>query len=414
MPVNIAIAYHSTSTEDMNTISDGIKQIRIESLLISESTPTALHERSIIIQKSSVVIIIASRKFQNDVSCMELLHYAKDLKKKILMINPNKNYKPFGSVGAIGASSELGILQVSDETPLDIGIEKILNYLSNQRPKSTKIATETNDENKKDIILTHSTIKANVLISYHSEAAATFDLIKEALSNKKINFIGEECTNGKSSILTSQLLVVIMSAKYEESDYGLLIVETAKRKKKPIIPVSVKKSFKPDKWLGLVIAGKLYYRLFSKEEAYKQFYDSTPMNNFIYSINAGLSLVNLGNRDEIEIASLKKRLDECKSKLPPNWEQKPIKSINFNLEPVKVILKEHKANLNMHYVHTEVTRVNFIPPKINYDAFGVPMRTKYDCMISYQWDFQDLVRSVYTDLYMRSLSIWFGKKFFLN
>jgi hypothetical protein len=62
MPVNIAKAYHSTSTEDMNTISDGIKQICIESLLISESTPTALHERSLIIQKSSVVIIIAGRK----------------------------------------------------------------------------------------------------------------------------------------------------------------------------------------------------------------------------------------------------------------------------------------------------------------------------------------------------------------
>ena len=411
MPVNIALAYHSNNIDDVNKIIDGIKQIRIEPFLISESTPVALHARSTIIQKSSLVIIIASRKFQNDMSCMELLNYAKDLKKKIIMINPNKTYRPFGSLGAIGASSELGVLQVNDDLLLDIGIEKILNYLSNQRPKSMKILADTADENKEDIKLTHSNINANVLISYHSEAKATFDLIKEALNNKKINFIGEECSSGKTSILTSQLLVVLMSSKYEESDYGLLIVETARSKKKPIIPISISKSFKPDKWLGLVIAGKLYYRLFSKEEAYKHFYDSTPMNNFIYSIEAGLSLANLGNRDEIEIASLKKRIDECKSKLPStNWEQKSIKSINFNLEPVKITLKEPKADHYMHYIHTEVTRLDFKPPIIHYDAFGVPMRVKYDCMISYQWDFQDLVRDMYTDLYTRSLKIWFGKK----
>lgn len=412
MPINVAIAYHSNGNSDaIRDVSDSLKQIKIDAILLNESTPTTLLSRSGIIQACSVLIVVASRNFQNTVSCMELLHYAKDLKKKVVMINPNTNFKPFGSLGAIGASSEFGILQVSENKTLDIQIEKILNYFTNQRPKSSKTLTAIDAENNSKLNLTHSNIKSNVLVSYHAEAAATFDLIKEALNNEKINFLGEECTSGKSSILTSQLLVVIMSAKYEESDYALQIVETAKAKKLPIIPVSISKSFKSDKWLGLVIAGKLYYRLFSKEEAYKQFFDTTPINNFTYGIKFELALSDLNNREQIEIMSLKKRLDECKTKLPPGWTPKlHLKSEIINSNPVKVTLTEPKADLYLHYIHTELTRMSFNAPKLSYDAYGVPLRKEFDCMISYQWDYQNLVRSIYTDLSTRELNIWFGRK----
>ncbi|CAF3756911.1 unnamed protein product [Rotaria sp. Silwood1] len=41
------------------------------------------------------------------------------------------------------------------------------------------------------------------------------------------------------------------------------------------------------------------------------------------------------------------------------------------------------------------------------DEYGLPKRRELDCMISYQWDSQHLVRQFYEDMSMREISTWF-------
>ncbi|CAF1183354.1 unnamed protein product [Rotaria sp. Silwood1] len=41
------------------------------------------------------------------------------------------------------------------------------------------------------------------------------------------------------------------------------------------------------------------------------------------------------------------------------------------------------------------------------DEYGLPKRKELDCMITYQWDSQRLVRKFYEDMSMREISTWF-------
>jgi hypothetical protein len=49
----------------------------------------------------------------------------------------------------------------------------------------------------------------------------------------------------------------------------------------------------------------------------------------------------------------------------------------------------------------------FHQPPVLFDKFGVPIRQKFDCMISYQWDVQEMVKVAYMNLHMKNISIWF-------
>jgi hypothetical protein len=47
------------------------------------------------------------------------------------------------------------------------------------------------------------------------------------------------------------------------------------------------------------------------------------------------------------------------------------------------------------------------PPPPVLDEHGRPLRKKFDCMISYNWDIQDLVREIYMDFNMHRIETWF-------
>ena len=58
-----------------------------------------------------------------------------------------------------------------------------------------------------------------------------------------------------------------MSTDYENNYAGIAIVEAARSMNKVIIPISISKAFKPASWLGLAIAGRLFYRIFDQNQA---------------------------------------------------------------------------------------------------------------------------------------------------
>lgn len=113
--------------------------------------------------------------------------------------------------------------------------------------------------------------------------------------------------------------------------------------------------------------------------------------------------------NEIEkslIDSLKKQIEECKAILGNNWPPEIKKRPLIVRKPVKVELQTPKADIRFIHTHYEVTRMELKPPPV-FDDQGQPLRKKFDCMISYQWDIQDFVRDIYMDFHMRSLITWF-------
>ena len=70
-------------------------------------------------------------------------------------------------------------------------------------------------------------------------------------------------------------------------------------------------------------------------------------------------------------------------------------------------LKTEKLETSSTNIHYTVTRLEFKQPNIVYDIYGIPLREKFDYMISYQWSKQQLVRDFFTDLHVRNFSAWF-------
>ena len=101
------------------------------------------------------------------------------------------------------------------------------------------------------------------------------------------------------------------------------------------------------------------------------------------------------------IAFLKSKIEECKLKLnkwPPMHKNRP----KTELKPVLVDLKQNNLIIPPSNIEYTVTRIDFIPPPQLYDNHGVPIRKKFDCMISYQWKYQEMVSSIYMQLSVKN------------
>lgn len=411
MSSKVIICHHSSDTNIAEYLGNYLKLNGLDTYLMSELQPIALNIKSRAVQSCNEFIVIASRSYQKTFECIELMHYAKDLKKEIFTVNPHISYKPFGALGAIAAGTKHGVILVEQDQ--EKTFQSILQLLmKDNRPRSSRriidILNALSEAVKSE--LEHTAQNFDVLVSYSTDAAPVAELIQTGLQQSGItNIILEEPSNGKSCIQTANVLVLVVSPGYEHNNYCRLIVEAARSSKKQIIPVKAEKKFKPEAWLGLAIAGKFYYRLFDKEQAYAQKYDSSPINDFIYGVKCALSPPpSDDNREKAQIEVLNKKIEECKTKLtswpPKKREKKPVVE-----RPVKVVIDEPKSDLQLAHIHYTVTRMDFKPPQPLFDFYGVPLNPKFDCMISYQWDFQELVREVYMDLHMKSLKMWFGK-----
>lgn len=121
------------------------------------------------------------------------------------------------------------------------------------------------------------------------------------------------------------------------------------------------------------------------------------------------------NSNEIEkslINSLKKQIDDCKEILGNNWPPDIKKRPLIVRKPVKVELETPKAEIEFTHTHYEINRMELKPPPVLFDEQGQPLRKKFDCMISYQWEIQDFVLDIYLDLHTRNLITWFDIWFY--
>lgn len=406
MTFNIALVFHSTNQPEALKLSDHLTSNGYIINQINEQTPERLSTRAQTIKLSECLVVITSRSFQKQDACMELIHLAKDFKKSMFAINPTWTYKPFGALGAILAGSGNSIFKAFNQDLFNQSLQSLSKELSTRQTKqnefipSERLATPI-------INLNFIEKQVDVLISYHSSSKNIADIIQDALTAKSVSCCSEDSSLGTTCVKSVKVVVVVMSEEYEKNYSCRFMIETARKLSKKIVPVSITRAWKPTDWLSLVIAGKLFFRIMSKEQAYSKKYDSTPINDFVIEVLTDLThQFSMSEREKELINYLNKRIEECKAKLnhwPPKQRFREIP----DEKPVRVVLEEPKAKLEFVNIHTTVTRIEFKPPQTLYDKNGIPLRRKFDCMISYQWDQQELVRNLFMDFHMRNLAIWF-------
>ena len=97
--------------------------------------------------------------------------------------------------------------------------------------------------------------------------------------NLNVGYENLSKSNAVCSVRQCTVFVPILSPQMEQTPLCQAAFEEARRLRKPIIPVMAIKKWKPEDWLGLIIGGMTFFRIFDKEGAYKPFYDSNRMTD---------------------------------------------------------------------------------------------------------------------------------------
>ncbi len=266
MTKTILFAYF-TSTSFSKEIIDYFNQNNFNIFTITEDSPDKLSTRAQLIKSCDCLVILASRDFQKKISCMEVLHFAKDCKKEIYGIITNSNYKPFGALGAILCVKNHGCIRIENtemiKSRLSPLVTEINKLISKDNNPSLPIDIHPNRIATPMVKIDFLEAKLEILISYHSSTKPIADLIEEALLKQEITFKVEDSSLGSSFVKGTKVLVVIMSAEYEDNFSCRLVVQTARELGLIIVPISITRAWKPTDWLGLTTAGVLFYRIFN-------------------------------------------------------------------------------------------------------------------------------------------------------
>ncbi|CAF1651887.1 unnamed protein product, partial [Adineta ricciae] len=410
----ILIAHHTTQQNISERLKQGLIDQSLQCYLINENTPNSLDIRAKLVQWCDVFVVIISRLYQRTPFCMETLHYAKDVRKSVIAVLAEPNFCPYGALGAISASAIRSIV-LSDDQSLIHAVSEITTSAR------TQIKKKPNTINIKDILENEKAVNAKllvgssdcvVLISTADDGSAVAQLVFDSLIATQPSIIIENLSkpNATSSVEKCTVLVGILTPQLEQLSLGQAVFEKARSLSKLIVPVMAIKKWRPEGWLGLVIAGRVFFRIFDQETASKAFYDSNRLTDLRVEIEIACQPVPSENqREEIEKQALAKQLDECKSKLstwPPARKSRLV-NLNQIRQPVRIQLPEPHADGYFDHTHHSITRLTFKAPPTLLDQYGLPKRRPLDCMISYQWDKQEFVRQVYEDMNMRNVQVWF-------
>lgn len=412
MSFNIVIAYHSSDINTAYFLVDILKKSQLNEIyLIDEQKPNSIEKRYDYLKQSSAFIVLSSREYLREQFCMELVNFARDLKKEIFSINTCISFRPFGALGAIIAASGNQTIEIENEQTKEKELEKLVLTLRKLQTDSISASNDLTRPKTANIFdLKFSDQKIDVLISYHPKQELNARLLEKGLQNSDFSFKLEDSSSPNSCVKCCRILLIVMSDEYENSDVCKSVVDLARTMKKKIIPVAIKRGWKSNHWLGLVIAGKLFFRVISQDQLFKKEsnFEFSPMDEILLEVSKSLkSRPDLSEREIAFKDALEKRIEECKQKLCA-WPPPHRTRVKKELKPVKIVLNKPYLDENEYYPnqHFTVGRA-FIVPDTLYDNFGVPKRQKFDAMISYQWAHQDLVKKVFMNLHMKYLSIWF-------
>lgn len=366
----IILSTHSQYKPVCTKISAALSGTEYDVIVIDENSPQSLAVREEAVRWCAMFVIVGSVRYQRDAYCQELANYAKTIRKPIVTILAQSNYKPSGAIGAIAVAGTT-LIDFTDDFSISI---KILEKELESKAWSTEMPKpEIIDSNSTPNLFQTARKSGGVLISYQNDAAHVAELIKSVLGSAASYIHTSQNAGNDQAILTCQVFVAVLSPEYQTSTASQKSYETARLHRKKIIPVIGAAKYQATGWLALAIAGKLYYDMPDREKAYKKFYDSSLINDFRFAVEAFLQPhASEEEREAKEIQALEIQLEDCKKKLD-TWPPKPRPQESKVAEvesAVKELTVDTKKDLVFNYIHHEVTRMSFVPPKPLFDHRG--------------------------------------------
>ncbi|CAF4173901.1 unnamed protein product [Rotaria sp. Silwood2] len=294
---------------------------------------------------------------------METINYTKDVHKPIIAILAESNFQPYGALGAISASAVRSIILADDDISGDV--------------------IETDNDN---VNLIHSENQCTILICTVDDGAAVGQLIYNDFGTKNLHvgFENLSKSNSKCSVRQCTLFVPILTPQLEQTPVCRAAFEEARRLQKPIVPAIAIKSWRPEDWLGLTIAGRTFFRIFDKESAYKPFFDSNRITDLRVEVEVACRPTPIqAEREEAEIKMLKEKIEQCEIKLrtwPPPRKPRSLDLLS-DRQPVRVTLDEPNAKHRFLHIHHSITRIDMVGPPQILDECGLPKRRDIDSYI---------------------------------
>ncbi|CAM2713202.1 unnamed protein product [Rotaria socialis] len=412
--INVLITCHQNEKNVADRLRSQLIELKFNCYTLTDTTPSSIVARANLVRWSDVFISLISRSYQRAFCCMETINYAKDIRKPIVVILGESNFQPYGALGAISAGAVHTMLLDDDGTSENV-VTQLSNIISNQKiKKNSKNVTDPAkmEANNDKVNLIHGETQCTILICTVDDGAAVAQLVYDDFisNNLNVGFENLSKSNAACSIKRCNVLVPILTAQFEQTPMCRGALEEARRLQKPIVPVIAIKDWRPEDWLGLTIAGCIFFRIFDKGGAYKPIFDSCRMMDLRVDVEVACRPIpSQAEREKAEIKSLKEKIEECKGKLqawPPTRKPRTL-NILTDRQPVRVRLDEPNAKLCFTHIHHTLTRLDLKAPPPMLDEYGLPKRREVDCMISYQWDNQIFVRKVYEDMSMREIRVWF-------
>eukprot|EP00299_Pterocystis_sp_00344_P019513 c9671_g1_i1.p1 GENE.c9671_g1_i1~~c9671_g1_i1.p1 ORF type:complete len:656 (+),score=159.35 c9671_g1_i1:34-1968(+) len=379
--------------------------------LVSDISPCDLQQRAQLVENATCVIVLATIRVQRSKFCMEIVNYARVLKKPLWVAIGQQNFEPSSALGAICSVGRATVYVTPDTVAEQAQTleASILNAFPPESiragdfPDSQSFGRVAREEHNRNEIL-----EIDFLISHESDSEAVLPIILEALKGR---CHVEKPTDVKhSKIAVARVVIPILSPQYYDNPKSRDLIEYTRSIGVPLVPVVGYTGFNPSGWIALSIAGLLYHTILSVEQSTAKFYDSCPINDFVYAANAALTPPFTDEqREHAEIQALKVKLEELKQQLSVWPPPRRAGAVVPEPEPFDLSKLEIKGtdNLPMNYIHYEITRLSFVPPKPLFDAYGVPIPSNFDVMFSYNWGIQSLVRAIYSNLSMRNVNGWF-------
>ncbi len=152
MAHNVLVVYHSGKSQTLMdkllaclTTATNAGLVAVHTL--TESGPSSLTHRADYVAKSDAVLIVVGREFQSSLTCMEIVHFVRDLKKPMWAISSGSGggvgdalYVPFGALGAIICGTPAGLVRIHDDLAQTSDVlEPIVAAIRSRPSKGTPI-----------------------------------------------------------------------------------------------------------------------------------------------------------------------------------------------------------------------------------------------------------------------------------
>lgn len=135
------------------------------------------------------------------------------------------------------------------------------------------------------------TEKPVVLIGCTNEGLNVAQILHESLfvHQPSITIENLSKSDGISNVMNCEVFVAVLTPDFENNLMCRMILEEARLADKPIIPVIAVKKWKPTGWLGLITAGRIFFRIFDRETAFQPFYDTNRITDLRVEIEVSFN-----------------------------------------------------------------------------------------------------------------------------